>query len=202
MPPNYRYFLAISLTLAFLAMVVNVQILTDISQELARSNQHWKLAKEIHSELPIPHQLAALKMVTTDYYHILNNEEWQSTFTPSGAPFGFVRLGEDAAPLEPAIFHQMHCLDTLRKSILFFDWRNISAYERQLWHVNHCMNMLRQAILCNSDITLEPSFVYGIYDGRNQSAASGMDVWHVCRDWTQVNKFVGDNFAQTRNITK
>ena len=52
-------------------------------------------------------------------------------------------------------------------------------------HITHCFNLLRQAILCAADTTLDP-----MKDGQ---ATDGLNVTHVCRDWTQVYAFVTAN---------
>lgn len=142
-----------------------------------------------------------LKVQATQQYHISNDNDWHSTYTPSGYQSGFVHLGSRGTAdfYEPAIYHQFHCLDALRRSVVHHNWSDVSTKSRAERHVHHCLNMIRQAILCNSDTTLEPAFIYNVRDGRNQSAASGLNVPHVCRDWTQVRSFAHENYVNTRN---
>lgn len=143
--------------------------------------------------LPITLHPAALKVEATENYHILNDAQWSTTFTSSE----YTKLGSDLKPYKPATYHQMRCLDLLRRAVVHYNWLDTSLEKRRLWHVNHCLNMMRQAILCNGDITLEPSYVLNVFNGRNQSAASGLDVMHVCRDWTQVIGFAKASYIKT-----
>ena len=135
----------------------------------------------------------------TPFYDIHNDDDWNTIF-PNGYSTGFVRLGKGAKFYEPSIYHQMHCLNILRQSIVHHDWSNATNQERVLWHVHHCLNMIRQAILCNADSTLEPSFFYRLNKGKNESAASGLDVLHTCRDWTQIRAYAESNFHDTKTL--
>ncbi|KAJ3980398.1 hypothetical protein F5890DRAFT_1468237 [Lentinula detonsa] len=195
----HLYLRVLMFSLTLLLAALNFQLYISIKQEVLNIDHYWSIS---NAELPIRLRPAALKIVPTEHYHILNDTQWHTTFSPQpGYTFGFVRLGTEVTPFEPAIFHQMHCLNVLRQSLVSDDWSDVSEHGPRLWHVNHCLNMIRQAILCNSDTTLEPSYIYGTHKGRNQSAASGMDVWHICRDWNQVDEFVKENYKQTRNIS-
>ncbi|KAF5329905.1 hypothetical protein D9758_018700 [Tetrapyrgos nigripes] len=158
--------------------------------------------KQFRTKLPILVNTAALRVEANDYYNIHSDQEWSSLFTPlPGYPFGFVQLESEEdgtkAFFEPAVYHQMHCLDILRQMIVHHDWSDRASEERAIWHVNHCLNMVRQAILCNADTTLEPSYIFDVVNGRNQSAASGLDVMHVCRDWSQIRSYVEENYRST-----
>jgi len=93
------------------------------------------------------------------------------------------------------MYHQMHCLDSLRFSIL---GRNHPARrdngmkdKRMVDHAQHCLNYLRQTILCAADLTLEPEVVLGSGD-----VAEGLFATHVCRDWSKVHTFVEENFKE------
>ncbi|KAF9463669.1 hypothetical protein BDZ94DRAFT_1258260 [Collybia nuda] len=147
-------------------------------------------------EVPIIIEPAMLKVQATEHYNINNDDDWYSTYAPSGYGSGSIRLS-DTDFYRPAVYHQFHCLDMLRRSIVHHNWSDVATEHRMERRVHQCLNMIRQAILCNSDTTLEPSYIYGVRDGRNESAASGLDVPHVCRDWTQVRSYVQSNYIQT-----
>ncbi|CAG8971171.1 hypothetical protein HYALB_00010171 [Hymenoscyphus albidus] len=55
-----------------------------------------------------------------------------------------------------AIWHQLHCLDALRKIY----WSSLDGSKPDLQmkppHVKHCIEYMRQALMCNADTTLEP----------------------------------------------
>lgn len=63
-------------------------------------------------------------------------------------------------------------------------------------HALHCLTYLRQLVLCSADTTLERAFEAKNVDGRITRAAYGMDITHQCRDWTQVRKYVEDNYEE------
>lgn len=54
---------------------------------------------------------------------------------------GFVSLGPQGRQFGVSMFHQLHCLEMLRESMI----------NGPDGHAAHCLNFLRQAILCNAD---------------------------------------------------
>lgn len=127
---------------------------------------------------------------------MLADEDWESLM-PDGYHYGFIRLNSSSKPLEPSIYHQLHCLNTLRKIYMEPGW---ASDDQKSWNVRKCLNFIRQAILCNGDITLEPSFEYTLDDGRHVPGAHGMDVAHKCRDWTRVRTFTEDNHRTFESV--
>jgi hypothetical protein len=77
------------------------------------------------------------------------------------------------------MFHQMHCLQMIRRAIVRGDMGH---------HIHHCLNFLRQVVLCASDTTLNP---LDYVDGTD-----GLGVVHICRDWEKVYDFVEKNQLQ------
>lgn len=72
-----------------------------------------------------------------------------------------------------SLFHQMKCLDILRRSYLEPQENGISPLAR------HCLLYLREMIICQSDMRLERVYstsggAYRIYDS-------------VCNDWMEVH---------------
>jgi hypothetical protein len=86
-----------------------------------------------------------------------------------------------------AMFHQMHCIQTLRNNIVGAPVNH---------HTRHCLNVLRQAVLCGSDITLDAI--------NKPNGTNGLGMVHVCRDWRKVYDFVAKNqlIWHDRNVTK
>ncbi|KAI0074341.1 hypothetical protein K474DRAFT_1665530 [Panus rudis PR-1116 ss-1] len=136
--------------------------------------------------------------------------EWLSIYP--GTNRGFIRLGPNKRFFGLAMFHQIHCLNSLRLAMTGRpphslrrrddgdkEWMND---EVQIEHAHHCLNYLRQAILCNADLTLEPEIREGTED-----VGEGLGVTHVCRDWSKVYAFVEQNevewkhWLQSRNTT-
>ncbi|KAG4443326.1 hypothetical protein IFR05_001195 [Cadophora sp. M221] len=68
--------------------------------------------------------------------------------------------GPDTYMSEIDVFHQLHCLDALRRTnVLNYDyyWGSIYNYEPPVMfesHVDHCIDILRQNIMCNSDLDM------------------------------------------------
>lgn len=123
--------------------------------------------------------------------------EWESVY-PGGSA-GFVRLGPNHRFFGLSVYHQMHCLDSLRFAILGREhparrsWERVNSgvREREVPHAQHCLNYLRQTILCAADLTLEPETFPG-----SQDVAEGLFATHVCRDWSKVHAFVEQNFEE------
>lgn len=117
-----------------------------------------------------------------------------------GKHLGFVRLGPKKRFFGLSMYHQMHCLDSLRKAILGRHGHgpaaapthdsdsNVHMTKRDVEHSHHCLNYLRQTIMCNADLTLEPEIVQG-----SQDVGEGLFVTHVCKDWSKVHAFVEEN---------
>ncbi|TCD63421.1 hypothetical protein EIP91_005421 [Steccherinum ochraceum] len=111
--------------------------------------------------------------------------EYQSLYP--GTQLGFVHLGPHKRFFGLSMFHQFHCLDSLRKAILgrgHHASTNHSSEDPSV-HAAHCLDYLRQTILCAADVTLEPEVpVEGSRD-----VGEGVGVRHVCRDWSKVYEF-------------
>ncbi|KAJ7344026.1 hypothetical protein DFH08DRAFT_871634 [Mycena albidolilacea] len=72
---------------------------------------------------------------------------------------GFIRLGQDGVPFSIAIYHQLHCVNTVRFAYrVARDGLFKKAHDRDVAfdHANHCFDLLRQTLLCKADTTLLP----------------------------------------------
>lgn len=96
--------------------------------------------------------------------------------------FGSVTYGPSHRPFYLPMFHQLHCLMSLRKNIV-----DGGSYERHKGHARHCLNYLREWILCQSDLTLET----GDFMKRNFTWEK-LGATHVCKDWNDI-------YVQTTN---
>ncbi|KAJ3810409.1 hypothetical protein EV368DRAFT_15457, partial [Lentinula lateritia] len=111
-------------------------------------------------------------------YQLNSTEEWHSMFPESG---GFVRLGSQHRLFGVSMFHQLHCLDKLRQSVLA-----VPSTQWERWHTQHCLNYLRQMILCASSMRLE--------DVKNGEKVNGLGLEHECRDWSVLYNYAAKNF--------
>jgi len=112
-----------------------------------------------------------------------------------GPSMGFIRLGPHHRFFGISMYHQLHCLESLRLAMLGMRPHNEPSGEgiEESWatdHAAHCLNYLRQTSLCAADLTLEPEVVEGSGD-----VGQGLGVTHVCRDWSVVNDFTERNAA-------
>ena len=109
------------------------------------------------------------------------NEEWMY-----GIPYGggTYRVGTFNRTLVGTMFHQLHCVRTMRKILVE------GAKGGTDHHAQHCLRYLREEILCEANTTLEPGdFTTTNFTEKRAGAA------YACRDWTQVYSEVEQNWA-------
>ncbi|KAL8868902.1 MAG: hypothetical protein Q9215_008119 [Flavoplaca cf. flavocitrina] len=87
------------------------------------------------------------------------------------------------------VFHQLHCLNMIRKRIYSKEKFDREDELMGMDHVEHCIDELRQSLMCTSDITpLSWKWVE-----KDQEAKEVADVIRTCRkfdsirDWAQEN---------------
>ncbi|PIL37559.1 hypothetical protein GSI_01253 [Ganoderma sinense ZZ0214-1] len=106
--------------------------------------------------------------------------EWVALF-----PYdGIVRIGEDREPYTISMFHQLRCLDVIRRAYIA---REGLTPEGPSAVSLHCLQYLRQMILCRRDLRLEP-----VIDTEGPHAVQPWGTM-TCKDWTAVYA------AQARN---
>ncbi|KAJ4403453.1 hypothetical protein N0V91_006505 [Didymella pomorum] len=93
--------------------------------------------------------------------------------------------------------HQLHCLYTILNAYntmtvtLDRPFSQVNPIQ-QPWHVNHCFEYIRQAIMCAGDVALEgaaTTFPLGP-NGEDQGGSDGWDAKHVCKDYSQITKYL------------
>ncbi|KAJ7662327.1 hypothetical protein B0H17DRAFT_991779 [Mycena rosella] len=96
---------------------------------------------------------------------------------------GIVRLGPERTPFMLSMYHQLRCLDVLRRDYVAGSMGkpNTSPATR------HCLNYIRQMVLCRGDRRLE-----SVIDPYGQHAVQVRGT-QTCRDWSQVYDFVSNN---------
>ncbi|KAF7798153.1 hypothetical protein EIP86_009369 [Pleurotus ostreatoroseus] len=124
--------------------------------------------------------------------------EWHALYP--GNDLGFLRLGPRKRFFSLTMYHQMHCLASLREGLVRAQSNGGGGQEsghghghakRDAAHASHCLNYLRQTILCAADLTLEPEIA-----PRSGNVGEGLAVAHVCRDWGAVHKFTERNWEE------
>ena len=130
----------------------------------------------------------------TIHYQIYTEDaarEWSSIFPQGG---GFLRLGPHDRLFGIALFHQMHCLRILRRSLESGDYSRLHPVKQG--HIHHCFTYLRQWTLCSADVTLEPAY-RAEKEGMWMWAADGVGSVHRCRDWTAVRRYLEEHPARS-----
>ncbi|KAK0637155.1 hypothetical protein B0T17DRAFT_520774 [Bombardia bombarda] len=101
-----------------------------------------------------------------------------------------------------AVFHQLHCLNLIRKGIYGdVDFSNIDDL-MGIEHLDHCIDMLRQSIMCNSDVT-PITFARTSLDSSMKVVA---EVVHTCRSFSKIqqwawNRRVVENIDKNKVVT-
>ncbi|KUJ21341.1 uncharacterized protein LY89DRAFT_778900 [Mollisia scopiformis] len=71
-----------------------------------------------------------------------NHESTESVWEPGKHVYGI------------SMFHQLHCLNTIRKSFYREKFYPHVEEKKFLHHKNHCFDFLRQAIMCHGDVSM------------------------------------------------
>jgi hypothetical protein len=124
--------------------------------------------------LPLRLKEVAMVVEDTPHYQLDDDSEWATLFPTSS---GFVHLGPDYVPFRLSMFHQLHCLDMTRTSLLLILQNKSIALPK---HTKHCLDYLRQMALCAADVHLEPVAPYLLKLGVDPSGI------HRCWDWSAV----------------
>ena len=141
------------------------------------------LESEIDLGLPV-----ALTLEDSRHFPLSGEDadaEWESIYPSNSA--GFVRLGPSKRFFGLSMYHQIHCLDSLRYAILGRE-HPAKRMRKDVPHPQHCLNYLRQTILCAADLTLEPEV-----QPESQDVGEGLFATHICKDWSKVHEFVEFN---------
>lgn len=99
-----------------------------------------------------------------------------------------------------SMFHQLHCLDEIRKSL------DPEAYPDHDWtgqHRRHCVGILRQAVMCNGDISMDVVQ----WSEKLQMMLPRPDVLHSCRNFERIRDWakartIGDDEADGDSDSK
>ncbi|TFK53102.1 hypothetical protein OE88DRAFT_1697616 [Heliocybe sulcata] len=154
----------------------------------SRNNEHIANAEHGYpTYLPLSLPPVVMPIHDSVHYNINSStaaREWAALFPEGG---GFVYLGSEYQQFGISMFHQLHCLEAVRRAIL-----DKSASQ----HTQHCLSYLRQMILCRADLRLEPVIEPYL---RREVDASGD---RTCRDWTLVYQAVEENHAETKDARR
>ncbi len=122
------------------------------------------------------------------------------------------RLEDKHFHFEPDLFHNLHCLNEIRKEVSKTLYPASIYYQKSEseqkaflerfgpgwshYHLEHCMDRLRQALICHGDLT--PSIMHR-YEGLT------FELYHtderLCRKWEPIREWV-DERARSDDQTK
>lgn len=82
---------------------------------------------------------------------------------------------------------QLHCLNTLRIAYLSYHTARPKLSESFYEEAEMCIEQIRQHLMCNSDLTLEPTVLTrDAARGTVVPGSPGTNVIHRCRDWSEL----------------
>ncbi|KAF5328245.1 hypothetical protein D9619_013402 [Psilocybe cf. subviscida] len=81
------------------------------------------------------------------------------------------------------VFHQLHCLNFIRKSLHpdYYPAQRLGTLENNM-HVSHCVDSIRQSLMCSADI----STVVWQWDATQQNNTFRGGVAHKCRNFGMI----------------
>lgn len=144
-------------------------------------------ARDYPQSWPISIPRVSMPSDETVHFNLTSAEgaaEWSAIVPGSG----LVYLGHQRTPFMLSMFHQLQCLDIVRRRIVDVGEPGQKGENHAL--VRHCLNYLRQMILCRGDAFLE-----AVQD----LVTSQIDEFGVyqCGDWATVYEEVTRNQNNT-----
>ncbi|TBU39970.1 hypothetical protein BD309DRAFT_900784 [Dichomitus squalens] len=191
---GWLYYLSSALIIA-IALVINLDV--HRKSFLYANGDEWRQDDFTFLESDFPPYLiplskhpwdSALVVEDTVHYEPNVSAEWASIF-PAGTG-GFVRLGPNSRLFGVSMFHQLHCLDKMRRAVV-----DVPPTEWESWHTQHCLNYVRQMLLCAANVRLEP-VKEGRGPGEESLKVDGLGLEHQCRDWSILRREVERNFER------
>ncbi|SMR52955.1 unnamed protein product [Zymoseptoria tritici ST99CH_1E4] len=90
----------------------------------------------------------------------------------------------------PEYYHQMHCLDIIRRSFWREHYSDFKVFqfseEAIMGHIDHCLDLLRQMIMCTADVGL---IIY-YWEGADREPQAKFATEHMCRNLDRINDWV------------
>jgi len=102
--------------------------------------------------------------------------EW-AALTPNN---GILHLGPLRQPYSISLFHQLRCLDIIRRDLI----ESLAPEDSKL--SRHCINYMRQMVLCRADLAVDPVL------GREPEPRVRADT-NQCVDWRRVYEELENN---------
>ena len=122
---------------------------------------------------------------SNDRYHITSDSDWASLFPTNN--------GRIPSPINPdeevmlSMHHQLHCLNIIRIAYLALHTTPSTMPPVDNADVDMCLEQLRQHIMCNCDLTLEPTHLVRMKNGVIAPGSNGVGVEHRCLNWEKLS---------------
>lgn len=103
----------------------------------------------------------------------------------------------DSYMIELDVFHQLHCLNLLRKLVYpqTFPMDLTSGSEEaqdNVYHMEHCYDQLRQSLQCSSDV----STIYWEWSPEKKKMLGSLETTHTCRNFDKIRDWALDHQLQ------
>lgn len=119
-------------------------------------------------------------------YHITSDSDWASLFPTNGGRIPSLTNPDEEVML--SMHHQLHCLNIIRIAYLGLHTTPSTMPPVDYADVDMCLEQLRQHMMCNCDLTLEPTvLVRKKSDGVIAPGSTGIGVEHRCWDWEKLS---------------
>lgn len=159
----------------------------------------------IYRQPPSPAVDAAWDLISTAKYQLTTVSAADIRYagkkpeTSVKAPESWGR-GPDAYPAQIDVFHQIHCLNELRKEI-YFDYYYSSGVKEKIGsgllhqqHKQHCIHMLLQNLMCHADVDMVThNWIHNdrFYEPKTRPFPD-FSLNRMCRDFDTLLKWVMD----------
>ncbi|KYG13631.1 hypothetical protein FVEG_17652 [Fusarium verticillioides 7600] len=87
------------------------------------------------------------------------------------------------------VYHQLHCLNDIRKMVRDFNSTKGGLGRLQTMHKFHCIDSIRQSLICNADLSLI-HWYWSPQVGKNFPNAT---TTHICRKWSSIEEWAMDH---------
>ncbi|KAJ5092740.1 hypothetical protein N7456_008601 [Penicillium angulare] len=118
----------------------------------------------------------------------LTSEKWRGLFPKREGFFTHPTIAPKRSAL--AVFHQLHCLNSIRKG--YWELYDITSSNQTFpgddnlpemsapAHMQHCIELLRHALMCQPDLTVEL---------KKDGGVTGFGTEHKCKSWDDLTRW-------------
>ncbi|KAL5344047.1 hypothetical protein BJX70DRAFT_352466 [Aspergillus crustosus] len=121
---------------------------------------------------------------------------WVDAETASKLPNQTTQIeGSDKYVVGLDVFHQLHCLNALRK-LLYpgrYPMQHNASKEDHIMHIDHCIQSLRESLTCTADI----STIFWSWDEAAQKNLPNAHTTHTCRDFGKLQEWARERRVDT-----